>query len=177
MNRSVLIVLLVFSLAVNAATAGSLIFFWATAKASPGEISVGRKPMKQFLEEDLGLTPGQLSEVLGIIDEKKPEIIEMKRRFDLTRDEMRALIAADRVDRGAVMEKVQEINSLHGRIRTITVGTVARIAETLPPNAGNTFARYIHDCGPGTGACAPGKGKGPYGDVKPGRGANSRDSL
>ena len=48
MSRSVLVTLLAFSLAINAATAGSLLFFWARAHATPAELSVGRKPMKKF---------------------------------------------------------------------------------------------------------------------------------
>ncbi len=168
MNRSVLVTLLAFSLAINVATAGILIFFWVNAQASPVEISLGQKPMKKFLKEDLGLTPDQLSNILGIIDEKRPEIVELKRRFDRTRYEMKALITADSLDLEAIKKKVGEINRFHGRIREMTIGTVAKIAASLPPNAKSTFARYIQRCGPSSGACAPGRGKGPYGDVKPG---------
>jgi len=169
MNRPILIAMLTFSLAVNAAAAGSLLVFWAKAQASPAEISLGRKPMKKYLKEDLGLAPEQLSNVLGIIDEKRPEIVELKSKFDLTRDEMRVLITADSLDMDAVMEKVGEVNRLHGRIRAITIGTVAKVAASLPPNARSKFAQYVRSCGDAPGACAPGKGKGPYGDVKPGR--------
>jgi len=168
MNRSVLVTLLAFSLAVNAATAGSLIFFWAKTQASPVKISLGQKPMKRFLKEDLGLTPDHLSNILGLIDEKRPEIVELKRRFDLTRNEMKALITADSLDVEAIRGRVSEINRLHGRIREITIGTVTKIAASLPPNAKKEFARYIRSCGPASGACAPGRGRGPYGDVKPG---------
>jgi uncharacterized membrane protein len=125
--------------------------------------------MKEFLKEDLGLTPDQLSNILGIIDEKRPEIVELTRRFDYTRDEMRALITADSVDTEAVMGKIGEINDLHGRIRTITIGTVAKVAASLPPDAKKEFVQYIRSCGAAPGTCAPGKGKGPYGDVKRGR--------
>jgi Spy/CpxP family protein refolding chaperone len=169
MNRSVLVTLLAFSFAVNVATAGSLIFFWAKAQASPVEISLGQKSMKSFLQDDLGLSPEQLSNISGLIEEKRPEIVELKRRFDLTRNEMKSLITADSLDVEAIRMKVGDINHLHGRIREITIGTVAKIAASLPPKAKKKFAQYIRSCGPGSGVCAPGKGKGPYGDVKIGR--------
>lgn len=169
MNRSILVTLLAFSLAINAATAGSLIFFWAKAQASPVEISLGQKPMKTFLKEDLGLAPDQLAGIMRLIDEKRPEIIEMKRRFDLTRTKMKESIVADRIDVEAITERVGEINRLQGRIREITIGTVIKISESLPPDARTKFAQYLRNCGPASGGCAPGRGRGPYGDVKPGR--------
>ena len=166
MSRSVLVTLLAFSLAVNAATAGSLIFFWAKAQASPAEISVGRKPMKKFLKEDLGLTPDQLSRIMGIIDEKRPDIVELNRRFAQTRKEMKSVVTADPIDMEAVMEKVRDLNRIHSRIREITMGTVATLAKSLPPDAKSKFAQYIRNCEPGSGACGPGRGRGPYGDVR-----------
>jgi uncharacterized membrane protein len=169
MNRSALITLLVFSLALNAATAGSLVFFWAKAQASPAQISLGQKPMKRFLKEDLGLPPDQLSRIMRLIDERRSEIIELKRKFNLTRTEMKEFIAADRIDVEAIRERLGEINRLHGRIREITVGTMINISESLPQDAGKKFAQYIRKCGAGSGVCAPGSGRGPYGDVKPGR--------
>ncbi len=169
MNRSVLVTLLAFSLAVNAATAGSLIFFWAKAQASPVEISLGQKPMKKFLKEDLGLAPDQLARIIRLIDEKRPQIIDLKRRFDLTRAEMKESIVVDRIDVEAITERLREINRLHGRIREMTIGTLIKISESLPPDARNKFARYIRNCGPASGVCTPGSGRGPYGDVKPGR--------
>ena len=166
MNRQVLVTVLAFSLAVNAATAGSLVFFWAKAQASPADISVGQKPMKKFLKEDLGLTSDQLSKIMGLIDTRRPEIIELKRKFDRTRNEMKSLITADTLNPEAVMDKVRDLNAIHARIREITIGTVARIATSLPPNAKSKFAQYIQSCGPRSGTCAPGTGRGPYGDVK-----------
>ncbi len=168
MSRSVLVTLLAFSVAVNAATAGSLIFFWARAQASPAEISVGRKPMKKFLKEDLGLAPDQLSKIMGLIDEKRPDIVDLNLRFGRTRNEMKSLVRADTLDVEAVMRKVRDLNAIHGRIREITIGTVAAIAKALPPNAKSKFAQYVRNSGPCSGTCAPGRGRGPYGDVRPG---------
>lgn len=169
MNRRVLVTVLAFSLAVNAAAAGSVLFFWAKAQASPVEISLGHKPMKTFLKEDLRLTPDQLSSILNVIDEKKPAIIELTRRLDLARKQMKALVTADSLDMKALESKVGEVNQVHGQIRAITIGTVARIAASLPQNAKNQFVQYIRSCGDAPGSCAPGMGKGPYGDVKPAR--------
>ena len=166
MKRSVLLTILAFSLAMNAATVGSLIFFWVNAQASPLEISVGRKPMKQFLREDLGLASHQLATIMAIIDERRPEIIELKQRFDLTRTEMKANITADPVAPQAVHERVREMNRIQGGIREITINTVMKIAASLPPNAKNRFSEYIRTCGRAPGACGPGSGRGPYGDVK-----------
>ena len=166
MNRQVLVTVLAFSLAVNAATAGSLVFFWAKAQASPADISVGQKPMKKFLKENLGLTPDQLSKIMGLIDKRRPDIVELKRKFDRTRNEMKSLITADTLNLEAVMDKVRDLNAIHARIREITIGTVVRIATSLPPNAKSKFAQYMRSCGPPSGTCAPGTGRGPYGDVK-----------
>ena len=101
-----MVTLLAFSLAINAATAGSLIFFRARAYATPAEISVGQKPMKKFLKEDLGLTPEQLSKIMGLIDAKRPDIVELNRRFGQTRNEMKSLVTADTLDMKALMRKV-----------------------------------------------------------------------
>jgi Spy/CpxP family protein refolding chaperone len=166
MSRSVLVTLLAFSLAVNAATAGSLIFFWARAHATPTELSVGQKPMKKFLKEDLGLTPEQLFKIIGLIDEKRPDIVELKRRFGQTRNEMKYLVTADTINEEAVMQKVRDLNTIHARIREISIGTVATLAKSLPPNAKGKFAQYIRNSKPGSGTCAPGRGGGPYSDVR-----------
>ena len=102
MRRSVLVTLLAFSLAVNAATAGSLIFFWARAHANVPEILLGQKPMKKFLKEDLGLTPDQLSKIMELINEKRPDIVELNRRFVQTRNEMKSSVTADKIDMAAL---------------------------------------------------------------------------
>ena len=79
---------------------------------------------------------------------------------------MKSLITADTMDEEAVMRKVRDLNATHARIREITIGTVATLAKSLPPNARSKFAQYVRECEPGSGTCAPGRGRGPYGDVK-----------
>jgi len=166
MRKTALICLLTFSLAINGATGITLLFLWWKDSAQAAQAPAWQKPVQQFLREDLSLTQDLSNSLIERIDKQLPEIIERKKMMDSSRMDMMKLLSTVPVDIDAVEARVKEINRMHGEIRGLTVGTVIKIAESLPPDAQKKFAEYLRERAQNRGVCVPGMGRGPFGDMR-----------
>ena len=167
MKRTPLIYLLIFSLALNGAAAGTLVFsLWKNQAYAKG-ITFAQKPVMHFLREDLSLTAEQTSRVLEQIEHTKPQFVQLRNLMDSNRSEMMRLISTTPVNMAAVESKVSEINRIQGEIRLVAVGTVIKIVESLPPEAKSKFGAYLQERGRICDGCGPGTGRSLFPDAKP----------
>jgi Spy/CpxP family protein refolding chaperone len=164
MKRTSLIYLLTFSLALNGATAATLIFSWWKSQARAEGILVAQKPVMNFLREDLSLTNEQTNQVVGRIVSTKPQFLELRNLMDSKRLEMMRLISTTPVSVAAVESTANEINRIQGELRLIAVGTVIKIVESLPREAREKFGAYLQARGRICDGCGPGTGRFPLGD-------------
>jgi len=166
MKRAPLIYLLIFSLAINGATAATLVFSWWKGQAYARGITLAQKPVIHFLREDLNLTPEQTRRVVEQIDRTKPQFLKLRNQMDSDRSEMMRLISTTPVNMAAVESKVNEINRIQGEIRLIAVGTVIKIVESLPSEVKNKFGAYLQERGRICDGCGPGTGKSLFPESK-----------
>jgi Spy/CpxP family protein refolding chaperone len=157
MRRKWLIYLLTFSLALNGATAAAFVFFWWQSR-TPAAVSLGQKPIRSFLKEDLNLTNERSSQILGQIDQSKREVAALRGLMDSKRTEMISLITSAPVNKDVVETKVGEINHIQGKIRLAAVKTVITILESLPRESRDKFKAYLQTRGRICDGCSPGGG-------------------
>jgi|GEM_PF-902060 len=162
MRRTVLNYVLVFSLALNGATAVTLLILWWKGQAVAVEASAGRKPMRAFLEQDLGLSQDQLRTILEPIDQDMPRVAEIRHRMQSSRSEMIRLVSSWPLDRGAVEAKLKEIDAIHADLRSSNVAHIMNVIQSLPPDARSTFRTYLEQRCRLCDACRPGMEKGPF---------------
>ncbi|MBI5571755.1 MAG: periplasmic heavy metal sensor [Desulfomonile tiedjei] len=167
MNRTHLIYLLIFSLALNGAAAATIAFHQLTGHVQAEGASFAQKPVADFLRENLGLTNEQTSRVLERIDRTKAQSIRLRDLMSLRRTEMVSLISTVPVDRTAVEAKISEINHIQGQLRVMAAGTIIGVTESLPPDARQKFGAYLRERGRLCDGCVPGPGKGLFQDPKP----------
>lgn len=163
MKRTPLMYLLTFSLALNAATAATLIFSWWKGQVEAREISFAQEPLMHFLQEHLDLTTDQMNRIAQQIDSTKAEFVRLRSQMDSKRSEMMRLISTRPGDRAAVQAKISEINRTEGELRLLAVGTVSQIVESLPPEARSKFGAYLQERGRICDSC-PATERGPFGD-------------
>jgi Spy/CpxP family protein refolding chaperone len=165
-NRTVLVSILAFSLALNVATALTLCFSLWKGQAQAAEIALGQKPMRKFLQEDLTLSGDRAAHLLKMVDQKRSGLQELRRALESARSEMMDLVSAPSVDWSAVSAKVEAMNRIQGEIRYETVRTIADISGSLSPEDRKRFGAYLQARACVCGPSGPGFGKGPFGDPK-----------
>ncbi len=154
MRRKTLIYVLTFSLALNGATAVAFVFFW-WQNQTLAALSLGQKPIRSFLQQDMNLTTEQLRGILGDIDRNKQEVTALRGLMDSKRVEMIGLICAAPVNKDAVTTKMDEVSHIQGKIRSAAVTTVITILESLPPESRDTFRAYLQARGRACDVCVP----------------------
>jgi Spy/CpxP family protein refolding chaperone len=142
MRKKWLIYLLTFSLALNGATAFAFIFFWWQSP-SLAAVSLGQKPIRNFLQEDMNLTNEQSNKILVHIDRSKQQVATLRGLMDSKRAEMIDLICSPPINKKAVALKMEEINGIQREIRSTAVKTVITILEALPPESRNKFGAFL----------------------------------
>jgi len=165
MRRTTLVYLLTFSLALNGATAIALLFFWWKSRLPAVALSLGEKPIRSFLEQDLSLTPEQSSLALSSIDRSKREAAQLSRMMGSKRMEMISLVSSSPVNRSALDAKMDEIGRVQSKIRSIAVNAVVEICEVLPKEAREKFGAYLLERGRLCDGCVP--ARAPLGDRRP----------
>lgn len=154
MRKKWQIYLLTFSLALNGATAVAFVFFWWQSQTLAA-VSLGQKPIRSFLQEDLNLTNEQSNRILGQIDRSKREVAALRGLMDCKRAEMIGLVTATPVNKDAVESKIQEVSHIQSKIRSAAVTTVVTILETLPPESRDNFRAYLQARGRACDVCCP----------------------
>jgi len=154
MRKKWVIYVLTFSVALNAATATAFLLSW-WHNQTLAAISLGQKPVKVFLQEDLNLTGEQSRQILGQIDRSKQEVAALRGLMDSKRAEMIGLIASTPANKDAVETKMEEVSRIQGQIRSAAVATVITILDTLPPEAKDKFRAYLQARGRACDVCCP----------------------
>jgi Spy/CpxP family protein refolding chaperone len=169
LSRRLLVPLLAFSLALNFAAVLTLSLSWWKGNAQAADVTVGQKPMKRFLLEDLQLDRDRAAQVLEMFDAKHSRVGELRLLMNSTRAEMMGFLSDPNLGWSSVKDKLEAMNRIQGEIRYETFGTIFQIAESLSPEERKRFGTYLQERARACGAWGPGFGKGPCKDFKPER--------
>lgn len=100
-----------------------------TPKPSAGKIHARRA---EILKE-LNLTDAQREKIDAIKDRQKRAAIDQRAKLDVARLDLKALLRADKTDRGAVNSKIDDIARLQAQMRKDQVASMLDVRAVLTP--------------------------------------------
>jgi len=150
MKRTVLTLVLIFSLALNVAVAATMAWHvWQERKAAPAQTAVVSP-----------LTSADMTRLKRIWrDEIRAQMAESRERIRIKKMEILDLIAKTPGDMRPAENSIQELAALRGKMERDALERISKIAAELPEGKREAFISYVKDracMGPGMG---PGRWK------------------
>jgi Spy/CpxP family protein refolding chaperone len=157
-KRDWLIYLVMFSLALNFGTIGSIVYLRHQDEekqaASPPAPPV---PMKSLWRE-LKLTDAQRQGLHRLFPEHREKVKAVRQDLALKRQELFDLLKVESTPWSAIQAKIKEISALQGNLEEEMARFMLEFKKTLTPEQHAAFLKLVQTrlgCGP-EGACPPG---------------------
>ena len=179
MKRNWLIYLVIFSLALNLGTIGTIVYLrYQDHRQSFAGSGPPPLPMKSLWRE-LNLDDSQRQALRHLFPEHHQKVKAVRQELTQKRQELFDLIQADATPWSAIQAKVQEISTLQGSLEEEMARFMLEFKKNLNPEQHTAFLNLLQTrlgCGPG-GVCGPdgrrrGPGRGP--GMGPGPGMEHR---
>lgn len=168
MKRDWLIYLLMFSLALNLGTIGTIVYLRYQDHQQP---AADPPPMKSLWRE-LKLDDSQHQTLRRLFPEHHQKVKAVRQELSQKRQELFDLIKAETTPWSAIQAKVQEISALQGSLEEEMARFMLEFRKNLNPEQQAAFLNLVQTrlgCGP-EGACGPGgRRRGPGMGPGPGR--------
>ena len=177
MKRDWLIYLVMFSLALNFGTIGTIVYlrYQDQQKLAAGPAP---PPLKSLWRE-LKLDDSQRQTLHRLFPEHHQKVAAVRQDLALKRQELFDLIKVESTPWSAIQAKIQEISALQGNLEEEMARFMLEFKKTLTPEQHAAFLNLVQirlGCGP-EGACPPGgpgngrrRGPGMGGGLGPGMG-------
>jgi hypothetical protein len=162
MKKAIFVGILIFSLALNAAVAATV--GWYYWKQSRWE----REAEKGFTETS-ALTQDDFQAIRQMWPrDERMRMMEMRRRIMAKNAEVVDAIVGHPGDMGTADQKIRELMAIRGEMEREAFSRMSTILATLPPDKREAFAQFVRTrcCmgrGMGSGGMGPGYGHGPMG--------------
>ncbi len=164
MKRNWLLYLVIFSLALNFGTIGTLLYlrYQGPPPGGPGELPP--MPMRE-LWGALNLEPGQRQALRELFPEHRRRILEMRTSLAQKRQELFNLMQQESPSWEALRAKVQEISTFQGQLEEEMTRFMLEMKKNLKPEQRAAFlnlmqARLERGGPPGRPWGPPGRGRG-----------------
>ncbi|MGO8760785.1 MAG: Spy/CpxP family protein refolding chaperone [Desulfobaccales bacterium] len=156
MKRDWLIYLVIFSLALNFGTIGTIVYlrYQDQQKLAAGPAPL---PMKSLWRE-LKLDDSQRQTLHRLFPEHHQKVAAVRQELALKRQELFDLIKVESTPWSAIQAKIQEISALQGNLEEEMARFMLEFKKTLTPEQHTAFLNLVQTrlgCGP-EGACPPG---------------------
>lgn len=138
MRNKLLVLVLVLSLAFNAAVIGALVYHFR--RGLPATLTGPWGPAENSLRDgDVRLNQKQAESIGLLRDELEKETYPIRSRMYACRQELFELLQADPPDSAAIDARIDEINALQRRMQTTVVGYMLREKEILDEDQRRIF--------------------------------------
>jgi Spy/CpxP family protein refolding chaperone len=157
-KRNWLIYLVIFSLAVNLGTIGTIVYlrYQDQPKLAPGPASPPL-PMRSLWRE-LKMDEPQRQALRGLLPEHHQKVAAVRVELAQKRQELFDLIKTESTPWSAVQAKIQEVSALQGSLEEEMARFMLEFKKNLNPEQHAAFLNLVQTrlgCGPG-GVCGPG---------------------
>ncbi|MDQ7784070.1 MAG: hypothetical protein RDU20_14395 [Desulfomonilaceae bacterium] len=146
MNRTILWILLIVSLAVNGAVGATVI--WNLWRAPHTAVTLDAT-------EDPALDKSAVRDISAAWPrDRRTEMLEMRQRVRDKKLEVLELIAENPGNLSAAEERIDELVQLKGQLEKAALVRIGEIMSTLPPDKRNSFLEFLRHrtcMGPGMG--------------------------
>ena len=169
MKRDWLIYLVMFSLALNLGTIGTIVYL---RYQDQQKLAAGPAPpplLMKSLWRELKLDDSQRQTLRRLFPEHHQKVLAARQALAQKRQELFDLIKVDSTPWSAIQAKIQEISALQGSLEEEMARFMLEFKKTLTPEQHTAFLNLLQTrlgCGP-EGACGPG---GPGNGRRRGRG-------
>jgi Spy/CpxP family protein refolding chaperone len=165
-KRNWLLYLVIFSLALNFGTIGTLVYLHYPARAErlAGEIPPPM-PLKD-LWGALNMDEVQRRSLRGLFPEHRARVVEMRTGLFQRRQELFGLLKGEAPDQAAIRVKIKEISSLQGSLEEEQIRFLLEFRKNLKPEQNTAFLNLMQTRldkalgGPWGGPGDPGGGRG-----------------
>jgi Spy/CpxP family protein refolding chaperone len=182
-KRNVLLYLVIFSLALNLGTIGTLVYLRYQDQGQRFSREIPPPLHMRALWGDLKLDPSQRQALHALFPEHRGKVMEIRGELAQKRQELFNLLSDESPDLPAVQAKVREISVLQGKLEEELVRFLLEFKKHLKPEQSAAFLGLVQTrldktlggpCGPGGRRWhrrpGPGMGHGPGLGPPPGMG-------
>ena len=150
MDKKVLIIVLVISVAINAATLFTFGYFWWTRHNVPARQELLHQPhmMRDWqqtrIARDLDLTRKQIKELRKLNEEMRGEMWPMREELFKKRQELMALLRDKKPDSSHVEQLLKEIAAMQAAHETKIFYRMLKMREILTPEQQEQLGGLLH---------------------------------
>jgi Spy/CpxP family protein refolding chaperone len=164
MKKNALYLVLIFSVAINIAVAGTLAFhYWRGNGMVGAGLLCGQKPVGRFMRENLHLDGEEISHLQILFSRNREELLHLRDQVSQERQMLFDLLDHPRVDQSRVDQQIERISALQAKMQKIIINQIINMKSCLPEEKQQKLLdafRQRPGCGPfGQGPLGPGFGK------------------
>ncbi len=134
MKKTALYLVLIFSLAINIAVAGTLAFHYWRSKVPRGGAGLmcGQKPLGMFMRENLQLEGEEISRFQTLFSRNREDLLHLRDQVSHERQILFGLLDNPRVDQSQVDQQIEKISALQAKMQKIVVSQIINMKSYLP---------------------------------------------
>ena len=164
MKKTVLYLVLIFSLAMNMAVAGTLVFhYWRSTRMGGAGLMCGQKPLGRFMRENLQLEGEEVSRFQTLFSRNRDDLLHLRDQITQERQTLFSLLGNPQVDKVRIDRQIEKISALQAQMQKIVVSQIIDMKSCLPEEKQKRFLEAFRQrpgCGSfGQGPFGPGFGK------------------
>lgn len=160
MKKYAMHLLLIFSLAINLAAAGTLAYHHYRESRHGGGLSCGHKPFGSFMREDLQLNEGEISRFRSLFSQDKKSISQIKAQIRQQRRILFDMLGNPKVDEQQIDQQIEKIALLEARVQKIVLKRIITMRSNLSAEKQKRLLKIIRQKSGPFGRGPLGRGKG-----------------
>ncbi|MBE0432070.1 periplasmic heavy metal sensor [candidate division WOR-3 bacterium] len=149
MDKKVLVVVLVISVAINLATVFTLGYFWLTRPPAGQEFPSGPQPMapewrNTRIVRELGLSEKQIEKIKKENEEMRETMLPLRQELFMKRQELMSMLREERIDREKTDTLIEQIARLQVKHDAQVFERLARIKTILTQEQQERLGGLLH---------------------------------
>lgn len=163
MKKYALYLALIFSVAINMAVAGTLVYhYWRMSRAGAGLVC-DQKPLGRFMRENLQLEDKETFRFRSLFEQDREDLVKLRGQIHQQRQILFDLLDKPQIDQAQVDQKIEKIAALQAAMQKVVTHRIINLKSSLPEEKQRRLLKVIRQrsgCGPlGQGPPGPGFGK------------------
>lgn len=143
MKKYILPCVLIFSLAVNIAATGTLIYNYWRENSCPAGLPGYKKPLGRFMREDLHLGKAEIARIQSLFSQDQEKLLSIKDHIRQARQFLFDLLAEDTFDSDKIDRQIEKIAALQAQMEKIVINRIVKIKADFPETNQKKLLEFI----------------------------------